>query len=470
MTNSSGVRTRGLLDRLLTSPVFSAREITKMAVPFVLDSLSIMLILSLITALISSSGEDSVAAVNLANPILTLIICMMNGISAGGTVAVTQAYGSRDMEKMREAAGHILWIIALAGTALSMILIIFPRQILSALYGQAEAAVLEKAIAYLQGSAVSLIIFTVYTAVFSILRGLGESKKCLYLTIIINVSNLVFSILFINVLKMDIQGSCLALITARLIGSVSAVLFLFVPRSLPIRMDLKSIFTFRKSTFDGILMLSVPLGLEQVFLYGGNILVTGFLVQLGTTAVAVHAIANSLFGLTVAAAQATGNLAVTVVGRCIGAGEKQWAYDYGTRMHGLALVLLGTAMAAFYPLYPFLLEHLYHASPGTCAQALALLGKIALPMLLFWPVSNVMPNVLRAASDAVFPSVLSFVSMWLIRVGLGYVLAIHFRMGLDGVWFTMWAEWAVRTVVLLVHFRRKRWLHIVDPIQETAET
>lgn len=463
MANSSDLKNPGILDKLLTSPVFSANEIVKMAVPFVLDSLSIMLILSLITALISSSGEDSVAAVNLANPILTLIICMMNGISAGGTVAVTQAFGSKDMQKMREVAGHILWLIALAGTALSLILIILPRQILCTLYGQADPVVLEKAIRYLQGSAVSLIIFTVYTAVFSILRGLGESKKCLYLTIIINVSNLVFSVLFINVLKMDIQGSCLALITARLIGSVSALFYLLAPRGLPIRMDVKSLFTFRKSIFDGILKLSIPLGLEQVFLYGGNILVTGFLVQLGTTAVAVHAIANSLFGLTVAAAQAASNLAVTVVGRCIGANEKQWAYDYGIRMHMLALFLLGAAMVVFYPLYPFLLEHLYHASAGSSIQALSLLRGIALPMLLFWPVSNVMPNVLRAASDAVFPSVLSFVSMWAIRVGLGYLLAIYFGMGLAGVWFTMWAEWAARTVVLLVHFKRKRWLNIVIP-------
>lgn len=430
----------------------------RMAVPFVLDSLSIMLILSLITALISSSGEDSVAAVNLANPILTLIICCLNGISAGGTVAVTQALGSGDQQKVREAAGHILWLIALVGTALSLVLILFPQQILRGLYGQADPAVLEKAIRYLQGSAVSLIIFTVYTAVFSILRGMGESQKCLYLTIIINVSNLVFSVLFINVLKMDIQGSCLALITARTIGSGSALMYLLLPRDLPIRVKSGDVFIFRKSLFHEIMRLSVPLGLEQVFLYGGNILVTGFLVKLGTTAVAVHAIANSLFSLTVSPALAVGNLAVTVVGRCVGAREKKWAYDYGARMNVLALLLLAAGMAVLYPLYPYLLERLYHANGGSCAQALTLLRRIALPMLLFWPVSNIMPNVLRAASDAVFPSVLSFASMWIVRVGLGYVLAIRYGLGLDGVWLTMWAEWAVRSVILLVHFKRKRWL------------
>lgn len=93
-----------------------------MTLPFILDSLSIMLISMLITALISSAGESSVAAVNLVSPIFTLIVCLMNGISAGGTVEIAQSYGSRDMERMNLAAGHILWMTFLSGTALSLVL------------------------------------------------------------------------------------------------------------------------------------------------------------------------------------------------------------------------------------------------------------------------------------------------------------------------------------------------------------
>lgn len=463
MVKSFWIRIQKWFDDLLTSPVFTAGEVWRMGVPFVLDSLSIMLILALITALISSSGEDSVAAVNLANPIVAMIVCVLNGISAGGTVAVTQAFGGRDLQRVREAAGHILWMIAIVGIVFSLPLVFFPEQILMALYGRAEAAVVQKAVRYLQGAAVSLIIFTVYTGVFSILRGLGESKKCLYLTIIINVANLLFSILFINVLKMDITGSCFALICARLLGSVCALLFLMLPKDLPVRMDPKSLFTFRRPIFRTIMRVSIPLGMEQVFLYGGNILVTGFLVQLGTAAVATYAISNSIFGLATAAAAAAGNLAVTIVGRCIGAGEKQWAYDYGIRMNVLGLLLLGVAMALLCPFFPVMLNVLYHAAPDTGAQALRLLYSIILPTLLFWPLSNIMPSVLRAASDAAFPSVLSFTSMWVIRVGLGYLLAIRLGMGIQGVWFTMWAEWAVRSVILLVHFRRKQWLNAAIP-------
>lgn len=446
------------LDRQLASPVFTSQQIYKMTLPFVLDALSIMFINMLITALISSAGETSVAAVNLVSPIFTLIVCLLNGISAGGTVAVTQNYGSGDIERTKEAAGHILWLTFLAGSALSLLLILFPRPILTLLYAQAEPIVMEKAVSYMVQGSFSLIIFTIYSGVFCILRGLGESKKCLYLTIIINVSYLLFSILFLNVWKMDIQGSALAQILARAVGSLSAVAMLFLSKRMPIRMTLRSVFSFRRSILSSILEVSIPFGLEQIFLYGGNIVITSMTVPLGTTAMAINSIAASLFGVMTAAAMAAGNLAVTVVGRCIGANEKEHAYRYGYKMVILALVLLLVSAAVFYPFFPLMLDKLYSATAAVQTETLHLLYGVLIPTLLFWPASNVIPYVLRAAHDTVFPSAVSLASMWGVRIAWGYLLAFWLNLGLDGLWIAMWAEWAVRTVVLSIRFFRRKWL------------
>lgn len=453
---------KSFLNRFLSSSVFTSQEVLKMTGPFILDSLSIMFINMLITALISSAGESSVAAVSLVGPIFTLVVCFLNGIAAGGTVAVTQSYGSGDIQKTKEAAGHILWLTALIGTVLSLALILFPKTILTTLYPSAEPIVLEKAVEYMIGGSISLIIFTIYTGVFCILRGLGESKKCLYLTIIINVAYLLFSILFLNVLKMDIQGSSLALILARTIGSLSALAFLFLPKNLPIRLDLKSIFSYRKNILSTIMQVSVPFGMEQLFLYGGNIVMNIFTAPLGTTILAVNSIASSLFGMVTAAANAAGNLSVTVVGRCIGAREKKSAFSYGWKMLVLALLLILVGCAVFYPFFPLLLKEFYHASPEATAESLRLLRNILIPTFLFWSVSNVVPYTLRSANDTVFPSALSMVSMWMVRVGGGYLMAIHLGMGLDGLWIAMWAEWAFRDLFLIPRFLRKKWLNKAD--------
>lgn len=405
------------------APAFTRRQLLSMTLPFVLDSLSIMLISMLITALISSAGESSVAAVNLVSPIFTLIVCLMNGISAGGTVEVAQSYGSRDMERTNLAAGHILWMTFVSGSALALILMLFPRPILTALYPQAEPEVLEKAAAYMVEGSISLIIFTVYTGIFCILRGLGASGKCLCLTIVINVAYLLFSILFLNVWKMDILGSALAQILARALGSACALVFLLHPGKLPIRIRPKTLFTFRKETAASILRVSVPFGLEQIFLYGGNIVIATMTVPLGTAAITANAIAASLQGVLTAG----------------------------------ALVLLCLGALICYPLLPAMLQGLYTTTAPMRETVLGLLHRLLIPMMLFWPVSNIAPYVLRAGHDTVFPSVLSLISMWGVRIGFGYVLCFRLGLGLSGLWTAMWAEWALRTVVLSIRLIRGSW-------------
>ena len=119
------------LTRTLSGTVFSWREILQLTFPNVLDCLSIMFISMLITALISSNGEASVAAVSLVTPLTWMITCIFNGISAGGTVVVAQSCGMKDPVRIRKAAGMTLWLTVAVGTVVCLPLLMFPRQVLT---------------------------------------------------------------------------------------------------------------------------------------------------------------------------------------------------------------------------------------------------------------------------------------------------------------------------------------------------
>ena len=116
------------LTRTLSGTVFSWREILQLTFPNVLDCLSIMFISMLITALISSNGEASVAAVSLVTPLAWMITCIFNGISAGGTVVVAQSCGMKDPVRIRKAAGMTLWLTVAVGTVVCLPLLMFPRR------------------------------------------------------------------------------------------------------------------------------------------------------------------------------------------------------------------------------------------------------------------------------------------------------------------------------------------------------
>ncbi len=440
-----------LYARHLPDSVFSSRELFRMLVPMILDNLSIVLIHMLIVALIGQSGETSVAAVNLVSPITSLISCLFNSVAAAGTVTVARAWGTG--ERVSQAAGHILWLILLAGAVCCLPFMLFPRPVITLFYPAAEQAVLDKAVSYLSGCTLSILIFSVYTGVFCILRGLGESQRCLALTIVINVSYLLFSFLFINVLAMDIQGSVLALVLARVLGSASGVVLLLCWEP-PVKLRLRDLFSLDGDLLRSIFRVSVPFCVEQIFASGGSLIMTMFMAPLGTAAIAAHAVANSLLNVLNGAGQAAGALAVTVVGRCAGAGRIEDARQYDRGMNWLARMLVILSAAVIYPLLPLLLK-LYGTSEEAYWLALKLLVLTLPALAFFWPLSNTLPNTLRAAGDTVFPSVLSLAAMWIVRVGLGYLMTVE--LGLIGVWGSMWIEWGVRALCLELRFSGRRW-------------
>ena len=446
------------LDRTLSSSVFSWRQITDLIVPGVLDSLSIMFINMLITALISKNGETSVAAVSLVGPITGLVVCAFQGLSDGGSVIVAQCCGKGDPKLLRRAIGMTIWMTVLIGSVLCLPFLLFPEQLLNLLYTSSDIELMTKATMYLSGCAWSILPFTLFAAIFRILRGLGESKRCLVLTIIINVGYLLFCILFLNVLEMDIWGSVIALFLARMVGAAAAVVALFIWKP-PVRMKFTQLFTFDRVILQSTVKVGIPFSLEQICINCGALVSQMYMTKLGTTAIATQAITNSLMGLLYSPAMSVGTLAVTVVGRCVGAGKHDEAYYYGHKCNQIALLLLIVASIIFYPLLPLLLQQ-YRPS-AEAARMATMLCYASIPfLLLFWPRSNTLPSTLRAASDSAYPTTVSLCVLWIINIGLGYVLSIQCGLGLWGIWMATWASWILRSLFFHLRFRSKKWLYM----------
>ena len=459
-------RVDSFLTRTLSGPVFTWRQIIDLMIPGVLDSLSIMFIMMLITALISSNGETSVAAVALVSPITALISCMFNGVAAGGSVVVAQSLGRNDPNQIQRSIGNALVFTFAIGVVICLPFLSAPFGILHLLYPSAEPEVMEKAMTFLSGSIWSLFSFALFQACFNILRGLGESKRCLWLSIIINVAYLLLSILFLNVLNMDIKGSVLALFLARTIGAACAVITLFFLHP-PVKPDFKEMFKFDRKLAGGILKVGVPLAFEQICLSVGNIVAEMYMILLGTTALATHAIANSIMGLIFAPAMSTANLAVAVVGRCIGAGEYDEAYRYGKSCTVISHILMGAACLIGYPLLPVLLKQ-YNPSPEVAEMATRLLYWSLIGLIFFYPKSGTMPAVLRAGSDTLYPTIVSMIVLWVFTIGMGYLLAIPMGLGLNGTWIAMWTAWAVRSTLFASRYRSKKWLYVTKKVDSKA--
>ena len=162
-------------------------------------------------------------------------------------------------------------------------------------------------------------------------------------------------------------------------------------------------------------------------------------------------------------ASAVGLAVLTVVGQCLGAGEKEQAVWYARR-----LLLLAYAGAWIMNLSAFFFADklaltLFHLSPEAQAMALQVMQWFNLFSIFFWPSSFTLPNILRAAGDASFTMSISIVSMWVFRVGFCYLMVLCFHGQLLSIWMGMFLDWVFRSVCFMVRFVRGKWLeqHVI---------
>lgn len=456
------IREGSRLDRHLKkqygSTQFTYQQIFSMLLPLILDAFFVMAIGMLTTAMISSSSQESVSAVSLIGPLNMMLYAVYNAISAGGTVVVAQHKGAGQQEKMKQAAGQLLIATPLSAIIGCAVLIGFSKPIVGFLFQGVEAGVMLKAEQYMIGMSISSVFLAVYMSGFSVFRGLGETKICLRLTILINLLHFLCSFLFINILHLDIMGSVLALNIARFVGGAAAVWKLLGRKSV-LRVEKRHVCRLDTQILGSIFHIGIPFGMEQLFMNGGGMLVQIYVAKLGTGNVAANAIGNSIFALLQAAPSAVGTLAVTVIGQCYGAGNRELSKKYGKSMVFLSAGIAALSLVLMLPVLPLMLK-LYQAPPDTVKTIYSVLAIAAVFLPFAWPISYVMPSVMRSTGDAQFSSYFSLITMWVVRVGMGYVFAIPMGLGVQGVWCSMVLEWIVRSVVFWARYRSEVWLRL----------
>ena len=198
-------------------------------------------------------------------------------------------------------------------------------------------------------------------------------------------------------------------------------------------------------------------------------MVSSYMVLLGTTSVAAHAIANSVFTTLYAPLTAVGILATTVIGQCIGAGRRDLAKKYGKKLVIMGYVVITAFALVVLPLLESILQ-LYNPEPEALKVTWKLLIIGMSGMVLFMPASTVMPYTLRAAGDAYYSTGVSLVTMWGIRVGLGYLVSIVWGLGIEGIWACMAVEWILRSILFLIRYCGQTWLKKKNVIEAEAES
>ena len=120
------------------------------------------------------------------------------------------------------------------------------------------------------------------------------------------------------------------------------------------------------------------------------------------------------------------------------------------------LLINAFSALALYLLLPVILW-LYHVSPEARGHVERIMGYNTGFTAAVWCCAFALPQTLRAAGDTRFTLLVSSVSMWTLRVGLGVLLCRAWGLGVLGVWLAMYADWILRAALFTARYLGHRW-------------
>ena len=444
------------LEDAFTSEHFTYPELRSMYLALVVDSFFIVFISMLSSAMVSSTGEAAIAAVNMVGVINGMVSLVFNAFAVGGAIVIARAKGHGDGHGIRHAIGGTIALCGATALVLSTALYAFSSPLVHTLYPAAEPLLIGYSIHYMRLIAISFIPSALFSAVFNAFRSLGDTRSSLLLTVVINGVHLICSFVFINIMKLGVTGAGLSYIVARVIGAALALLWLLVIHN-EFHVRMKHLFHFSRRITRQVISLGLPIASESALFQGGMLLVQVYLARLTTTELAAHGVANSILQLYMTTGNALTALTSTVCGQCFGAGAYAMVRRYCRKLVSAGRFIMLTTCLVILPLLPLLMV-MYHPSARGASIVYRCLLIASVGMPLIWCDGYVTPMALRAAGDVMFSTVVSVASLFIGRIAVGYVLAIVVGLGVPGIWLGMMVEWLLRAVLLRLRVRGDRWL------------
>ncbi len=438
-----------------TRKIFSDHDLKVLIVPLFFEQLLEVLVGVSDTFMVSYAGEAAVSGVSLVNMFNTIFIFLFSALAAGGAVVISQYIGCRDRENGNFSSGQLVMISAVFSVLIMAAVLIFNRSLLRLLFGEVDGPVMEACVTYLRISAYSYPAIAVYNAGAAMYRSMGKTDVTMYLSVAANVINIVGNAAGVFVFHAGVAGVAYPSLIARSFSAIVIIILCFKENN-QVCLKFRNIFRWSGSMLKRILGIAVPNGIENGLFQLAKVALSSITALFGTVQIAANGVAQSFWSVAALMGTSVGLAFVTVIGQCMGAGDREAADYYMKkllRITFLASILWNGLILILSPL--ILRGYALSAEAARLVLILILIHNVF--NSLFYPLSGALSNGLRAAGDVKFTMFVSVFSTIGCRIVFSVIFGIYFNLGVIGVALAMCLDWGIRAVMFYERFRKGKW-------------
>lgn len=270
-----------------------------------------------------------------------------------------------------------------------------------------------------------------------------------------NLINIVGNAILIYGLHCGVEGVAIPTLISRI---AAAVIVIFILRNQELTLHIGKPFRYKPDIpmIKKILHIGIPSGVENSMFQLGKILLLSLVSGFGTVQITANAVSNTIAAFEILPGAAIGMAMVTVISRCIGAGDYEQVKYYTKKLMKTAyiwMIIVNIGITCSLPLI-MKVYHLSAATSGATTRILILHGVCA---GFIWALSFTLPNMLRAANDVRYTMIVGVCSMWLCRILCGIFLGKYLGLKAMGIWIAMIIDWVVRSIFFIIRYQSGKW-------------
>lgn len=293
-------------------------------------------------------GENRLAAVTVASPIMSLLTFFIYGIGIGMNVLFAQKYGKRDTEEFRRTTSTALCAGSIFVLLLSMACAALARPILIAT--NAPDAVLEDALLYLQIIIFGLIFNFMYNYNSAALLALGDSRTSFFALAGSSVLNILLDLLLVAGLNFGVAGTAAATVAAQCVSMLTCTVY--VRLKYPILSFRLCELTVDRGRLKELIAFSGASAFQQSILYGGRLLVQGAVNGLDVSVIAGYGAACRIESFVLAPLEGIASSAASFCAKEVGSGEEKSVragFISGVKISMLFNLIISSCIFVFSP-------------------------------------------------------------------------------------------------------------------------
>lgn len=402
-------------------------------------------------------GDNALAAVGSAGPIVNLLIVLFVGISMGASITVSQYFGARDREALSHTIGNCIVLTVIASVFMMVVGVVVSRPLLILL--KTPESILDWCTSYLHIMFIGSAGLAFYNILSGVLRGLGDSVSALIYLVVASLLNIVLDLVFVVNFNMGVGGVALATVIAQGISAVLCVSKLYRMKQL---FDLKREFIkWNKKYAMNIIRLGLPSGVTQAIMSMSMIIVQSLTNSFGEQFIAANVIVMRVDGFAMLPNFSFGTAMTTFAGQNVGAGQydrvskgaKQGtvlAMGVSCVITGLILIF-GRGLMGIFTNTPELVE--------LSMQMMRILAVGYIAMALLQSLSGVM----RGAGDTMTPMWISIFQTVFLRVPIAYGLCYLTRTPelpngrKECIFLSLLISWMIGAVITCIFYAKGGW-------------